>query len=239
VKAVLSKNRKFLALNLVFLLSLYCAWQWFNRPQKNQENLITLVRTNLGGWNFQEIPVGETVERQLGTTKTLNGKYTNSKQERISVFVAEWPSTAHSGMESLGHTPDICWTAAGWEYSTVDYLPTPKIKINGIEILPTVRLFKSPIESRLELACWWTTINGQVYEIDFPSQNQLAIRQHEKSFAEYLGRAKWGKFFIHSIASRLKSNHQKQIIRISTEADSDLQLATERLSCFLGEWIKQ
>ena len=65
--------------------------------------------------------------------------------ERITIFLATWSAESKKPLLMLGHTPDLCWTAAGWKQ--VDLGQPREVLID----LPTAETQKSDVRDQFEV----------------------------------------------------------------------------------------
>ena len=71
------------------------------------------------GWTVDYRPVAETAEMKRAVGEILNHDdaihaiYTRGER-RITIYVAYWAPGKMSPRLIAGHTPDVCWVAAGW-----------------------------------------------------------------------------------------------------------------------------
>jgi hypothetical protein len=74
---------------------------------------------DLSEWTVAELPIAETPEMQRAVAELLNfeqGIHREYKRAglRVSIYLAYWSPGRMSQRSVGGHTPDVCWVAAGW-----------------------------------------------------------------------------------------------------------------------------
>lgn len=88
-------------------------------------HLDDFIRNEIPGWTARDLPVGETefvataVERILRYDDVL---YRSFEREgvNLAIFVSYWGRGKSSVREVAAHTPDRCWTTAGWKVHTIE-----------------------------------------------------------------------------------------------------------------------
>jgi hypothetical protein len=81
--------------------------------------LKTLLPTAVAGWTIVDEPIAQTAEMQRAVGELLNfdDALLRSYQRgalRFEVYAAYWKPGKMSERLVAGHTPDVCWVAAGW-----------------------------------------------------------------------------------------------------------------------------
>lgn len=207
-----------LGLNLLFVVGICAAWAWFNvAPPPPTHAYRFLIKTNLPGWRFEPIPLNAKVIETLATTNLLNGTFHDSHGERISIFLGEWRANRGHELSVVAHTPDVCWTRAGWTAITAEFGNSMDLAIAEETIPFEVRVFRPPNGGPEELTLWCTLVNGQPYgELDrfHPAQAQpedsgdLASRTSRRLAASHL---------LNALKTRTTGTGEKQFIRLSVE----------------------
>lgn len=92
---------------------------------------------DLPGWNLTFAPIAETPEMQKRVLDILDyddavyAIYTKG-DVRISIYLAYWKPGKMPVRSVARHTPDVCWTLAGWECTMRDELD--KVEVGGSRI---------------------------------------------------------------------------------------------------------
>lgn len=66
------------------------------------------------GWQFEAEPVSKSVEAILVAESMINGTYSNPRGESVRVFRATRRDNRSRDIGLFVHTPDRCWSSAGW-----------------------------------------------------------------------------------------------------------------------------
>ena len=227
------------------------------------------ARTNLPGYTFVPEPVSDAVKETLGTTNIVSGTFYNiaadgnQKSEpasdvrhlssgtdlhplasdRITVFLATWSAESKKPLLMLGHTPDICWTGAGWkpvelgqprqvlidlpttEGRSQRSEPTSVLRPPSSRPLPfSCRAFESPDRTTRELAVWCTLIDGQLLAESMPSER--ASVQVVTSAAHV--RMTILDRLVRATRQRLPVRGEKQFMRYSMPMNGDWRITLEK-----------
>lgn len=89
-------------------------------------NLAELLPADTHGWRAQDLPIAETESLKIAVREMLN--FSGAVQKRyqsggreFTVYVAYWAPARMHPRQIAGHTPDVCWVAAGWRMTGEDY----------------------------------------------------------------------------------------------------------------------
>lgn len=100
------------------------------------------------GWTLKEKPIADSEELKQAVGELLNYDdgvfvdYTSVSGERLSVYIAYWTPGRMSHRLVAGHTPDVCWEAAGWKRThqgTTPELPILPPRGLALETTPSTR----------------------------------------------------------------------------------------------------
>jgi hypothetical protein len=89
------------------------------RPEPRPPALSTALPTAVGNWAVADQPIAETAEMRKAVGELLNfddavfRTYRNGARQ-FDVYVACWEPGKMSERLVAGHSPDVCWVAAGW-----------------------------------------------------------------------------------------------------------------------------
>jgi hypothetical protein len=97
----------------------------FSRPVQN----LMPASSDMPGWQTQYLPIADTPELQKRVLDLLDYDdavyVTYTKGDlRVSVYLAYWKPGKVSPRSIARHTPDVCWTLAGWDCIKRQELPT-------------------------------------------------------------------------------------------------------------------
>lgn len=111
----------------------------------------------IGGWEGQDVPIPENIQRVAGADDFLSRLYINKTTNQwVSVYV---PYTASPQM-MLGHRPQVCYPASGWVHDSTE--PSEVISSSGRNIPCLIHRFHMPApgnEERVVLNFY--IVNGQ------------------------------------------------------------------------------
>ncbi len=205
-------------LNLAYLLALATPLLWMKNTRASQEQMLSIAfRENPKGWEFDRNTVQPATMRELKTTNIISGVFRREDGNRVTVFIATWPSAAGVDLDVLNHSPAICWVAAGWKIADTLIEFGEKKRISGLEFPVEIAEFLSPNGNNRELAIWCAFVDGFPYSNKVPNpffeQNGKTI---EDGIQAEIRNSNVGYFFA-ALQNRTMANGQKQFIRFSTE----------------------
>lgn len=138
----------------------------FLQEQKFKGALKELLptRQDLPGWNLVYAPIADSPEMQKRVLDILDyddavyAIYTKGDM-RVSVYLAYWKPGKMSVRAVARHTPDVCWTLAGWECTKRDELDS--VFVGGKRIGHTEsRSFK--IQAQTEYVAFWHLAGNEI-----------------------------------------------------------------------------
>jgi hypothetical protein len=129
------------------------------RPPENQ--LFFAGRTELPGYRFQAVPLGQRVVEALATTNLLNGHFFDSRSNRVSVFQADWKAGDGDGGMVFGHTPEICWVGGGFRTVRLGEPSQVFMEHAGHRIPFQCRILTHPGLPTPEITLWAACIDGR------------------------------------------------------------------------------
>lgn len=123
---------------------------------------------NIAGWISRELPLGGTESVAGKARAVLNFNryvYREYKRENrwISVYVAYWRPGQMPPHLVASHTPDQCWTSAGWK---CDSFGRRSVKPGGLrdKLKPAEwRVFRSPGGSSVHVL-YWHVVGTNLYD---------------------------------------------------------------------------
>ncbi len=215
---------------------------WYAKAVPGQSYLWLNEQTNLTGWNFKPVDVGQAAERILVADRIVNGEFLSQKAPSIRVFSAKRYKENSNEIGLFVHTPDRCWTQAGWSIQ-----PAPpdlvEIKIHGTPIPFERRIFSGAGEKELVYFCGLTAGQPLPYRLDH--NLSVGMRYQLRNGREKTGAALrasdktlWTRVW-ESFKSRRQLFGPKQFLRISTpiQAGDNIAAADQRLQEFLFQWL--
>jgi hypothetical protein len=121
----------------------------------------------IAGWECRNEKLGPTEFTQEAARDTLNfddyvfRSYTRPGQS-FTLYVAYWRPGRMPVQRVAEHTPDICWTGAGWkqEASKVGAM----LRAGGVTLRPAQwRKMSFPGDSRVQYVAFWHLVGGHLY----------------------------------------------------------------------------
>ena len=110
-------------------------------------------------WSMIEEPIAETPEMAKAVGELLNfddavfRSYRNGARQ-FDVYAAFWRPGKMSERLVAGHTPDVCWVAAGWKRIAQDAMHPDLAGSAGVPARGQYRVFKDPQGSFRWVAFW-------------------------------------------------------------------------------------
>ncbi len=88
-------------------------------PARTRTALSASLPANVPGWTVTDLPIAETAEIQRAVGELLNFDDALLRSYRrggkqFDVYAAYWKPGKMSERLVAGHSPDVCWVAAGW-----------------------------------------------------------------------------------------------------------------------------
>jgi hypothetical protein len=217
---------------------------YYSKTDPDSPQVWLVGQTNIAGWNFESVPVDESAERLLVADETTNGKYTKDDgRTSVLAFSAKRFGSKPNEIGLFIHTPDRCWTMAGWKFepASPDHL---ELEVHGLKMLFERRIFRAG--GQRELVYFGGLVGGQPvpYRLDHnqsvggiwasdASEAKGGLGFLKRSFDRQLWVRVWDAF-----RSRRRAMGPKQFIRISTSlVRTDEASADRLLKAFLHEWL--
>lgn len=215
---------------------------WYTQSAPEAAQVWLRGTTNIDGWTYRSVPVNESAERTLVADALVNGDFTNSRGQIVRVFSANRFVEKENEIGLFVHTPDRCWTEAGWK---IDPLPPEQaaIDVAGLHLNCERRVFVAG--DQRELVYFFGLVGGRPlpYRLDHNLSvgMRYAVRDSEnrergaslRASDSLLWERVWDSFW-----SRRPLLGPKQFIRISTPVRSeDYAAADRRLREMAGKWL--
>lgn len=228
-----------LAIFAAFLGATGAAWAWFNlAPKQFPVSYHLQPRPTVPGWTFVPEPVSEQARDILATTNLFNGTYTNSRGDRVTVFLGTWDANNPKQMSVVGHTPDVCWVGAGWEPVSGGHPDKVNIRFGTNSIPFEARTFLTPDKRSRELTAWCTLVSGQLFEEDtrfeLPNEARVGgVQERQATGARHTLKSK----LLKSITQRIPGTGSKQFARFSVSANGSSNGGFDLMQSFGAQWI--
>lgn len=218
---------------------------WYTASGAGERQLWFGVRTNLPGWTYQAIPLDASAERLLVADVATFGEFKNpTNRQVVRAFSAKRYTFKSHDSGLFLHTPDRCWTLAGWKFEPVepDHV---ELTVHGVRMVFERRVFVGGGER--ELVYFGGLVGGQPlpYRLDHNLNVGLrfATLTPDKSksrgfFARAVDTKLWRRVWEGFLARRPLLG-PKQFIRISTPLRGPDTAAADRLlHQFLEQWLE-
>jgi hypothetical protein len=193
---------------------------WYTRTASDQPAVWMTEVTNAPGWTFSPQSVDKAAESVLAADATLSGEYSDPEGAKVRLFTAKRFAENPNAIGLFVHTPDRCWTQAGWriEPTAPDFV---EASVGGIPVGIERRIFRHPSGPR-ELVYFFGLVGGHQlpYRLDHNLGVGQRLRADQRGDAPgaslrasdtILWRRVWDSF-----ASRRRLHGPKEFIRIST-----------------------
>ena len=216
---------------------------WYTHQEAGKEVVWLGTVESLAGWGFRDIPVNDSAERLLAADETISGEYTNATGSRVvQVFLANRYTEKPHDIGLFVHTPDRCWTEAGWRLDPV----TPdhvEIDVHGVRITFERRVFV--YRDRRELVLFGGLVGGQPLPYRLDHNLSVGMRSALRTAVKQTGatlrasdRLLWQRVW-ESFVSRRQLFGPKQFVRVSTRFEGeDTSAADELLVEMLRQWLR-
>lgn len=116
------------------------------------------------GWKVEYLPIADTPEMQAKVNEELNyddavfAVYTRGI-ERISIYIAYWTPGKMPHRLVAGHTPDVCWTGAGWMIESAE--SGLRMTVDGGRALLPCEARQMALNGNREHVLFWHIANGE------------------------------------------------------------------------------
>ena len=167
----------------LFGLSFFCLavigpglWVQF-RTRLPEDQFFLSVRREVPGWWFSPVALDTQTKKILEASELFNGHFIDARSNRVSVFAADW-QPGQGDLDSLGHTPEICWVGTGFQIVPFGGPSQLSISVGGRQIPFQCRVLKHSDLAAPEITLWAACIDGQCNGIPY----QPALQQIEDSY---------------------------------------------------------
>lgn len=215
---------------------------WYTKTDPGQKRLWLTEQTDLPGWDFQKMDVGESIERLLAADRTFCGEFRKpGSAEVVRVFAATRYEEKPNDIGLFVHTPDRCWTESGWGFDPVvpDHV---EVTVHGVPIVFERRVFV--FGGQRELVYFGGLVGGQALPYRLDHNLSVGMRHALRTAVDRTGttaratdRRFWERVW-DSFVSRRPLLGPKQFFRVSTQvAGGDLAPQDRLLAGFLERWL--
>lgn len=216
---------------------------WYNRVDNGKPRVWLRERSDIPGWSFKEIPVDKSAERILVADKLFNAEFRlPADRAVVNAFSAKRYSEKRDEIGLFMHTPDRCWTDAGWHLEPVSP-DVVEFTVNGVPMRFERRVFV--VSGHRELTYFGGLVGGQPvpYRLDHNLSigTKRAMREAaggQESLVRVADTRFWWRIW-QGLVDRNPLVGPKQFVRVSTEVlGSDIEAADRLLREFLGIWLE-
>jgi hypothetical protein len=214
---------------------------WFTRTNPAEGYFWLAEQTNVAGWHYTDQPVSKAAEAFLVADRLVNGEFAREDGAVVRVFSAKRYSRKENEIGLFCHTPDRCWTAAGWKLAAA--VPeTAEVRLHGIRLKFERRIFAAG-EQR-ELVYFGALVGGQPlpYRLDHflgsaPRTEKPASADETGTVGRLRQARLWGWVW-ESFVNRRPLTGPQQYLRVSVPLEGiSPARGDELLADFLSRWL--
>lgn len=216
---------------------------WY-RPSVRKGSFVWLnEQSHVPGWTVTNIPIGKAAEAMLVGDRMMSSEfYAETNRALVRVFSAKRYLEKENEVGLFSHTPDRCWTAAGWQIKLVEPQFLDFV-VHGIPMCFERRVFE--VGPSRELCYFTAVVGGKPLPYRLNQYLGSSLRKTEKTRAD--GSSVWLRLKDNrmwswawkSFLNRTAFGGPQQFIRVSTPiAGSNIAEADARLQAFLRLWLK-
>jgi len=198
--------------------------------------------TNIAGWQYTAIPISKTAEAFLVADRLENGQLNGPDRQEVSIYSAKRYVEKENEIGLFSHTPDRCWTEAGWklEPQAPDYV---ELDVHGLRMLLERRVFA--VAGRRELVYFTAVVGGKALPYRLNQYHRVGQKQGGGALSDSAGTLQrllqarlWGWAW-ESFCKRAPLGGPQQFVRLSTPIGAGgIERADERLRQILPLWLQ-
>ncbi len=208
------------ALSVLVLACWFFPRVWYTRQASDQPSIWLGEVTNAPGWSFTPGSVDKSAEAQLAADAIFYGEFARGASDTVRLFTARRYQENPNEIGLFVHTPDRCWTEAGWRIEP-DEAETAAFAVGGLPFTAERRVFVHPAAGR-ELVYFFGLVGGQTLPYRLDHNLGVGRRFRRAELAEKTGgalRARddlfWQRLW-DSFQARRRLFGSKELVRIST-----------------------
>lgn len=218
-------------------------WLWYTRGESDADIAWHRERTQVPGWRFERGEVGGSAEAILAADALFYGTYAGTSGQEVRLFTARRYRENPHEIGLFVHTPDRCWTEAGWtlEETRPDWR---EVNVGGRLIGVERRVFSNRWGEQ-ELVYFFGMVGGETlpYRLDHNLGIGRRLWSDEEPGEGTVWRATsallWRRL-AESFWNRRRLLGPKEFVRISTPVTGgDLAGADAVLALALGELLER
>lgn len=215
---------------------------WYTKSEPGTRSVWLGGQTNLIGWKYRELPISQEAEAILVADRLINGEFSNLGGQIVRVFSAKRYVEREEEIGLFVHTPDRCWTAAGWTLQECQ----PEVRmidLHGFTLGFERRVFTSG--PQCELVYFVGLVGGQALPYRLDHNLSVGMKQALSSSRDRTGATLraidarfWSRIW-NSFIARRRLIGPKQFIRLSTPIlGGEVTRADELLESFMQQWLQ-
>jgi hypothetical protein len=193
---------------------------WYSKTASDQPFVWFDERTNAPGWSCRTGETDKATEGQLAADSVFFGTFTRGASQKVRVFTAKRFRENPNEIGLFVHTPDRCWTEAGWQIEDQG-ADTVALVLDGVQVLAERRVFRH-VDAGRELVYFFGLAGGQALPYRLDHNLGVGRRFVERRSIEKSGLAfratdnrMWGRVW-DAFRERRMLLGAKQLVRIST-----------------------
>lgn len=233
----------------IFAVCIVGTWLWFNAFVEKKQTLRRIsLATHVNGYAFTAKPLSKTEETVLVTTNYINGVFGGSgivASPEVMAFLANWDGGDES-LKVLVHSPDICWSGAGWRAVNLGQPRQLEIPVktdpagqSSTPLLFECRVMEAPNGHR-ELVIWSALVGGENLAQThwFSPENNVKERggdRENKAASMAASRRLRAGYFVTQVLNRESIRGPKQFVRLSTPVSGGWEKSMGTLQSFIAE----
>jgi len=199
-------------------------------------------QTQVEGWQYEDFGIAEAAEAILVGDRMVNGQFSTPDRRRsVQVFSAKRYEEKENEIGLFSHTPDRCWTIAGWQIEPAEP-QTVECTVHGVSMRLERRVFIAGPQRHL--VYFGALVGGEPlpYRLDqYLAANLKKTQATQSDEASTWLRLRetrlWGWAW-DSFVNRTALAGPQQFLRISTPVVSgDFGSADKLLQEFLPLWL--
>ena len=175
-----------------------------NLPGKGR-HLTQVLPMNPTGWTGRDVPLGPTEAVQDAVEKTLlyddvYFREFGSPRGAVSLYVVYWGPGKMPTQLVASHTPDRCWTSAGWICESMRH----QARLNGMDVALRAgewRLFSALNTQQLNVQ-FWHLVGSETYDYGERFNQVPSVWRWGRDAAKQVFRAPPEQYFIRLTSDR-------------------------------------
>lgn len=197
-------------------------------------------RTEMPGYRFQEVPLGQQAAKSLAATRLLNGHFFDSRSDRVSVFKADWKAGEGDGSNVFGHTPELCWVGSGFKTVRLGEPLQVFLELAGQRVPFQCRILTHPGLPTPEITLWAASVDGRWDDVSLGVPADIG--QPDTTLRSYLrdvGRTLWTRWAAvrRLVLQPISVSGPKQFVRLSSPVTDGWTVALADLEKFAQAWL--